>query len=135
MNTGYLVMNIARHLKYQLNQALVPASLTVQQWAVLQQLQHHSPLTAIELTQRLDMDKPTISGIIKRLSDKDFVAKQANPHDQRSQLLFLTTVGEQAAATGQAISDRVLDAATSALSADEQETLNQLLTKINPPKE
>lgn len=68
MNTGYLLMNISKQMKYQLNQALLQQGLTVQQWAVIQQLAQQIPLTAVTLSARLDMDKPTLSGIISACS-------------------------------------------------------------------
>ncbi|WP_057894315.1 MarR family winged helix-turn-helix transcriptional regulator [Lacticaseibacillus brantae] len=135
MNSGYLIMNLAHQLKYQLNQALLQEDLTVQQWALLQQLMLERPLTAVQLANRLDMDKPTVSGIVKRLVEKDFLTKQANPTDQRSQLLNLTTAGQTAAITGQGISNQILDAIIAPLSTEDQQLLNQLLGKLIPTKE
>ncbi|KRM72041.1 hypothetical protein FC34_GL001024 [Lacticaseibacillus brantae DSM 23927] len=128
-------MNLAHQLKYQLNQALLQEDLTVQQWALLQQLMLERPLTAVQLANRLDMDKPTVSGIVKRLVEKDFLTKQANPTDQRSQLLNLTTAGQTAAITGQGISNQILDAIIAPLSTEDQQLLNQLLGKLIPTKE
>ncbi|MHA3065527.1 MarR family winged helix-turn-helix transcriptional regulator [Lacticaseibacillus saniviri] len=135
MNTGYLLMNISKQMKYQLNQALLQQGLTVQQWAVIQQLAQQIPLTAVTLSARLDMDKPTLSGIIKRLLDKQLIEKTSNPDDKRSQLLSLTDAGMTAAAAGKQTSDDLLDHVLGDLSPAEQATLNHLLTKINASKE
>lgn len=135
MNTGYLLMNISKQMKYQLNQALLQQGLTVQQWAVIQQLAQQIPLTAVTLSARLDMDKPTLSGIIKRLLDKQLIEKTSNPDDKRSQLLSLTDAGMTAAAAGKQTSDDLLDHVLGDLSPAEQTTLNHLLTKINASKE
>jgi len=135
MNSGYLIMNLAHQIKYQLNQALLQEDLTVQQWALLQQLMLERPLTAVQLANRLDMDKPTVSGIVKRLVEKDFLTKQANPADQRSQLLNLTSTGQTAAVTGQGISNQIVDAIMAPLSPEDQQRLNQLLGKLTPTKE
>lgn len=69
MNTGYLIINIAKKLKYQLNQVLQEQGITIQQWAVLQQITKQAA-TMTELAWQLDMDKPTVSGIVHRLTTK-----------------------------------------------------------------
>ncbi|MGF2942922.1 MarR family winged helix-turn-helix transcriptional regulator [Enterococcus xiangfangensis] len=76
MNTGYLLMNISKKLKYDLNKALLEKGITVQQWAVIQQVDLKEPVTATELVHILDMDKPTISGIVQRLEKKELLVKR-----------------------------------------------------------
>lgn len=80
LNTGYLLMNISKQLKYSLNQELKKRGLTVQQWAIIQQLSHLDEATSVELTKTLDMDKPTISGIIQRLEKKGLLQKKRKLH-------------------------------------------------------
>lgn len=87
-------MNISKKLKYTLNQALVKKGVTVQQWAVMQQLSIRDKYTATELARILDMDKPIISGILKRLEMKCVLIKNKNPSDQRSSILSLTKTGQ-----------------------------------------
>lgn len=131
MDTGYLLMNISKQLKYNLNQALNTKGITVQQWAVIQQLFLKNEQTAVLLSEALDMDKPTISGIIKRLEKKGFIIKTVNPSDLRSQLISLTDTGHEILSECQTLSKQILANYLTILSTDEQETLNVLLTKIN----
>ena len=131
MDTGYLLMNISKQLKYNLNQVLNKKGITVQQWAVIQQLSLKDERTAVLLSEALDMDKPTISGIIKRLEKKGLVIKTENPSDLRSQLISLTDSGYEILGECQAISEQILANYLTVLSTDEQTTLNVLLTKIN----
>ncbi|MDT2750957.1 MarR family winged helix-turn-helix transcriptional regulator [Enterococcus thailandicus] len=131
MDTGYLLMNISKQLKYNLNQVLNKKGITVQQWAVIQQLSLKDERTAVLLSEALDMDKPTISGIIKRLEKKGLVIKTENPSDLRSQLISLTDSGHEILGECQAISEQILANYLTVLSTDEQTTLNVLLTKIN----
>ncbi|MDN6252672.1 MAG: hypothetical protein L0J27_06505 [Lactiplantibacillus plantarum] len=37
-NIGYLLMQFSKQLRYQLNQRLIANGLTIQQWAVMQQI-------------------------------------------------------------------------------------------------
>ncbi|WP_238333978.1 MarR family winged helix-turn-helix transcriptional regulator [Companilactobacillus halodurans] len=134
MNTGYLLMQVAKDLRYELNQALIKSDLTIQQWAVLEQislLTKTTQNTANLISKNLDMDKPTISGISKRLVVKELIQKVPNPADKRSQLLTLTENGQTALKLGQKISDQVLQKHLETLTATEQQQLQSTLKKIN----
>ncbi|WP_086347592.1 MarR family winged helix-turn-helix transcriptional regulator [Candidatus Enterococcus clewellii] len=131
MDTGYLLMNISKNLKYTLNQALIKKGVTIQQWAVIQQLSIRKGCTAAELAVILDMDKPTISGIVKRLELKKLLVKNDNPLDQRSKFLSLTNLGEVLLNECQDISETIISKYLVVLSSEEQQKLNQLLMKIN----
>lgn len=131
-NTGYLLMNISKKMRYELNQALKTVDLTAPQWAVLQQLERQDcSVSANELTKRLEMDKPTLSAIIKRLEQKQLLYKEKNPADQRISYLHLTKAGRELMKKGQQISDTVLHSFLIKLSADEQTQLNHFLKKID----
>jgi DNA-binding MarR family transcriptional regulator len=97
MNLGYLVQLSAKLMKGNLQKRLEAENFTVAQWAVIKDIQmqqnFQAPLesfTAVTIAQRLDMDKPTISGIINRLVEKGFVKKYPHPNDKRAQLIRLT---------------------------------------------
>lgn len=131
MNTGYLLMNISKKLKYDLNQALLEKGITVQQWAVIQQVDLKEPVTATELVHILDMDKPTISGIVQRLEKKELLVKRDHPTDKRSFLLSLTEIGRSALEDYQQLSDHIVEKHLSILTEQEQASFNHLLSKIN----
>lgn len=127
-NIGYLLMNCARKLKYELNQSLVPIGLTVQQWAILQQLQQHGSSSAIQLSERLGMDKPTVSGIVKRLEAKGFVSKNQDPQDKRLFHLTLTEAGVNRYQIAKKISEYELEKFTKKLTLLEKQQLETILT-------
>ncbi|CAH2258400.1 TPA: MarR family winged helix-turn-helix transcriptional regulator [Enterococcus faecium] len=131
MDTGYLLMDISKKLKYTLNQALIEKGITIQQWAVIQQLSIRNECTAAELSIILDMDKPTVSGIVKRLELKSLLKKKDNPLDQRSTLLSLTESGNILLNECRSISEKIISNYLVELSSAEQLLLNRLLMKIN----
>lgn len=131
MNTGYLLMDTSKKLKYELNQTLLEEGITVQQWAVIQQIDLREAVTASDLAQYLDMDKPTASGIIQRLEKKNLLSRKNNPSDKRSSLLFLTPLGKKRLEKWKRLSDRVVDIRLEVLSEEEKKILNQLLTKLS----
>lgn len=134
-NTGYLIMNSSKKLTYELNTALREKNLTAPQWAVLQQLKRfedtNQSITAIQLTKLLEMDKPTISAIIKRLEQKTLINRRKSHHDNRSYDLYLTKTGKEVYEFAKKISDEVLKGFVQPLSSEEQELLNTLLQKLN----
>lgn len=132
MNTGYLLMNVSKKLRYRLNQQLVQLDLTAQQWAVIQQLHQmaHQAVSAQVLTERLDMDKPTISAIIKRLELKDILYRKKNTVDSRVYDLFLTAKGQTIFESARELSDVTLTEFLARLSETQQQELNQLLQKL-----
>lgn len=75
MDTGYLLMNISKNLKYFLNKKLLSKGVTIQQWAVIQHINSKKGCTAIEIASNLNMDKTTISGILSRLELKGLLRK------------------------------------------------------------
>ncbi|WP_159721541.1 MarR family winged helix-turn-helix transcriptional regulator [Enterococcus sp. CSURQ0835] len=128
-NLGYLLMATARSLKYQLQLALTKEDLTVQQWAVLQQLKIQSS-NVNQLSIALGMDKPTVSGIVKRLVLKDCITKLQDPNDKRLFHLSLTTQGESRYQQAKEISDHVLTQFMQALAPAEEQLLRQVLQKL-----
>lgn len=134
-NTGYLIMNSSKKLTYELNTALRGENLTAPQWAVIQQVKrfedNDQSITAIQLTKLLDMDKPTISAILKRLEQKTLINRRKSIHDNRSFDLYLTEAGKEAYEFAKNTSDKVLKNFILPLSAEEQESLNTLLQKLN----
>lgn len=134
-NLGYLLMSVSKKLKYNLNQALNENAITAQQWSVIQQIHVKTALdqrvTANELGQLLDMDKPTMSGIVKRLEQKQLLYKVQDQSDKRYYYLFLTAAGEDICQTAKEISDHELARFLQTLTSEEQQQLGTLLDKLD----
>lgn len=97
MNIGYLIQLSAKLMKGNLQKRLEEENFTVSQWAVIKDIQLQQQFgatidsfTAVSIAERLDMDKPTISGIINRLVEKGFIEKKPHPKDKRAQIISLT---------------------------------------------
>ena len=67
---------------------LEPLGLTNIQYMVLEVLWHKEGLTAGELGKRLNIDKATLSGILDRMSDSDWINKKRDEGDRRMFRLF-----------------------------------------------
>lgn len=91
-NLSYLLIKASRHLKNSLDKKLNEYDITASQFSVLNQIAYKNGLiTSAEVANSLSSDRPTISGIINRLEEKNLVEKIANPEDKRSSYLKLNT--------------------------------------------
>ena len=65
-------------------------SLTEQQWRVIRALNEYGALESKQLAECCCILSPSLTGIIKRLEQKNFIQRQKSSEDQRRVLLSLT---------------------------------------------
>lgn len=137
MNIGYTINYCSKLLRNKLNTALEKEDLTIAQFAVIKDIEMNSShdenktsVIAVDIAERLDMDKPTVSGIVNRLVEKNYVEKLANPEDKRSFILKLTNKSSSKIARLEEINQIVLSEAISGLTEEEQEAFKKTLSKI-----
>lgn len=70
--------------------------LTVPQYSALRAL-HRNPdgFSMSALANACQQVKATMTGIVDRLSERNLVRRQPDPQDRRSQLVYLTSAGDQ----------------------------------------
>ena len=77
MNIVYDVNLCSKLFKNKLNKELEDYNITAVQLSVLMAIDSHSAdpefNTAVNLARKLDMDKPTMSAIVNRLIEKDYI--------------------------------------------------------------
>lgn len=130
-NLGYLMMNVVKKLRYHLNTALSEEGITVSQWAVIAHLElFKTDLTAARISDMVGMDRPTISGIVKRLKAKNLIILQPSVQDRRANILKLTPSGEELFNRCQQIADKQMAEFVAPLDQQEQATLVNLLVKL-----
>ena len=137
-NIGYLLMKVSKDLRYELTKELTLYGLTTSQWAVIKRLhieeESESELTmrtAVEIALKLDLDKPTVSGIVNRLYEKELLRKEPHPHDKRATVLFLTAKTKELIPKLEFISNRVIDESLINFSAEEKTMFFRLLSKMD----
>ncbi|MBC6315932.1 MarR family winged helix-turn-helix transcriptional regulator [Listeria grandensis] len=128
---GYLLMNSAKKLRHDLNQALEKHDVTSAQWAILKHLQllENHQVTSALLSERLGFDKPTTSGIISRLEKKGFLVKHASTQDKRSFSLKLTPQAYKIIPQLESSSQEVTSSFLSTYTPEEQRLFVDLLKK------
>lgn len=137
MNIAYMINYCSKLLKNRLNRELEVEDITVAQFATIKDIEMNSIIdgkelgvTAVEIAERLDMDKPTISGIVNRLIDKKYIEKLPNPKDGRSFILKLTKESKDKLPILEKISDLVVAEAIEGLKDEEIEVFKNITSKI-----
>jgi len=83
-----------------------------------------------DLAQALSVQPATVSKMIQRMERSGFVARRADPKDQRVSRVFLTEAGRQVKQQVDARFDQLEREAIEGLSAQDVNALHQLLTRI-----
>ncbi|MFD1484260.1 MarR family winged helix-turn-helix transcriptional regulator [Lacticaseibacillus baoqingensis] len=128
---GFLLMDLTKRLKTALNHALGPDALTISQWTVVAAIHRQTaPVTSAAVAASVGMDKPTVSGIVQRLADKQLVVLTPVPADHRARQLTLTPAGQHAYAACAGVAEDTVAAFLAPLDAAAQQQLADLLTTL-----
>lgn len=134
MNIGYDVNLCSKLFKNKLNKELEDFNITAVQLSVLMTIDKHSNNpefnTAVNLAKKLDMDKPTMSAIVNRLIEKEYIEKQAHPADGRMWILSLTNKYKNNYSDFKNRINKVQFLASNNLSINELEFFKSSLSKI-----
>ena len=85
-------LQFTRSFKKKLNEKLSVAELFHSQWLVLYSINKEQSVTLVEISDYLDVEKPTISRTVKRLEEQDLVDTIPS-EDKRERRLQLTEKG------------------------------------------
>ncbi|ERI95000.1 transcriptional regulator, MarR family [Clostridiales bacterium oral taxon 876 str. F0540] len=135
-NIGYLINKASRSLRWQLNKSLEKYNITSTQWSVLKDLNilseknRNQEATPAAIANRLNMDRPTMSGVMNRLVKNGWIKTETNPGDKRSQIINLTDKSKDVLFELEALSDEILIQALKEFETEEKEILKGLLIRI-----
>lgn len=97
---------------------------------ILFQLSQAGSLSMKELSERIHRDKSTTTALVNKLVGAGFVVREKDSTDSRITHISLTETGRNYNDTLNAISDTLNRRCCQGLSADEQKTLFELLSRI-----
>ena len=100
------------------------------QYRALKQLTQSPCLSATELARRLEHDAGALTRLLDKLQERGFIRRQSCATDRRSVQISLTDAGRALARPLRSISDQLTNLALSDLSAQEKETLVNLLRRV-----
>ena len=119
-------LQLTRTFKKKLNEKLSVAGLFYSQWLVLYSIKQLQPVTLVEITKWLDVEKPTISRTVKRLKEQGMI-KEVPSQDKRERRIHLTEKGEGKFGLGQRI---VLQFETELLAGISEKDIDTMLRTI-----
>ncbi|HTJ24690.1 MAG TPA: MarR family transcriptional regulator [Candidatus Limnocylindria bacterium] len=130
LGTGLLLRRAHRALARALTPRFAAYGVSVGAFNVLVALWQHDGLTQIELGQRVDVDKATLTPIFDGLQRAGLIERRRNPDDRRRNNVFLTARGRAVRAPLLRIASGVVAGAVRGLSDDELAVLRRGLATI-----
>ncbi|KYG07352.1 hypothetical protein BE21_29785 [Sorangium cellulosum] len=127
---GFLLNRAASAMRLALEDRLRPYDLTAPQWAVLERLAEDEGQTMSSLGLSLGFDRPTTTGVVKRLEMKGLVERMADASDGRVVRLALSERGRAQVSELPPLAAEVNRKAAHGLSRDERAALERLLLRV-----
>lgn len=120
----------ARHLTRCYDDALAPAGLGVNQYAILAMLERQGPQHLQALVERLVMDRSTLGHLLKPLAARAWVEIKVASTDRRHRLIALTTEGKAVNARARPLWAGMEQRFAQAFGAEAAVTLRQTLKHV-----
>jgi DNA-binding MarR family transcriptional regulator len=110
-----------------LREEIEPYDLTPPQFALLAFLWQQDGLTQVELSEKGQIDRSTIGGLIDRLERNGLLERRQHPQDRRAYKIYLTEQGKSMESNLSSCAERSLKRFTSGLNDDEIKELRRML--------
>ena len=124
---GFLLAKAYQRAWAIMREEIEPYDLTPPQFALLSFLWRQDGLTQVELSEKGQIDRSTIGGLIDRLERGGLLERRQHPQDRRAHLVFLTEQGKKLESTLTACTDRSLQRITAGLNEDDVKELRRML--------
>lgn len=87
---GFLVADIARLLRRNIDRRLQSLELTQAQWRAIVHLSRSEGMTQVALAESLEIQPITLTRLVDRMESAGWVERRTHPLDRRAVQLFLT---------------------------------------------
>jgi DNA-binding MarR family transcriptional regulator len=125
---GYAVKSMMRMLKKRFRQEEI--DLTLEQYFLLNILDHEEGLILQDLADIVDRDKSVVLRHINGLEENYFVARTADPQDRRRKLLLVTKRGINVLKRARALDEQINDEVTRNIGDEGLQKFQETLTNI-----
>jgi MarR family transcriptional regulator, transcriptional regulator for hemolysin len=127
---GFWLISGSQAYQRAVNDELAPQGITYRQCQVLCLLSLSGPTSQAELAQKLEVEPPTLVGILDRMERDGWIRREACPEDRRRKLIHATKNAEPIWNKITAAARRVRARATKGLSASQIGQLRELLEVV-----
>ena len=128
--TGFTLAKVCRAHRGKVGELLAEVGLHVGQEMVLIELWREDGLRGGELAERLGVEPPTVTKMLRRLERCGLVSRRQDSEDARSFRVYLTDEGRALEEPVVLCWERVEEKALAGMSAGERRSLHRLLTKV-----
>lgn len=93
---GFMIERTSKKIRQSFKRVLqnMDAGITIDQWAILYELEKEDGLSQYEIASRTYKDAPTVTRIIDKLCHKDLTERLMDAEDRRRFSIHLTTAGK-----------------------------------------
>ncbi|MFB4323329.1 MarR family transcriptional regulator [Priestia sp. BR_2] len=124
---GQYIAAIYRHMQILISAELAPYRIGSGQYIFLMAIAFQQPITQKALSKKLLIDKTTTAKAITKLEAEGYVRREADPADNRYQLLYLTESGREVVPKVQEALDRVKNKTRKGITDEEYDLFVDLL--------
>ena len=128
--TSYALAKVCRAHRANVGDLLAEIGLHVGQEMVLIELWEKDGLRGGELAERLGVEPPTVTKMLRRLERCGLVIRRQDPEDARSFRVYLTDEGRSLEGPVNRCWERAEEKVLAGMSAGERRTFYRLLTKV-----
>ncbi len=125
------IMRVYNKMQHHSMEHLEGYDLTPAQFEVISRLSVNPGITQQRLAQSLLVTKGNVCGLIDRLEEHRLVERRCDPEDRRSNLLFLTEIGERLASRVIPAQEIFVQEHLACLSEEEQRDLLRILRHLD----
>ena len=129
-HTSFALANVCRAHRAYVGKLLSEHGLHVGQEMVLLELWQDDGLRCSELTERLGVEPPTITKMLRRLEACGLVDRRADPEDARSLRVYLTGEGRALEEPVSRCWERAEQTLLAGMSARDPQTFRKLLDRV-----
>jgi DNA-binding MarR family transcriptional regulator len=129
-STGYALAKVCRAHRGNVGELLSEVGLHVGQEMVLIELWESDGLRGGELAERLGVEPPTLTKMIRRLESCGLVERRQDPQDARSFRAYLTEEGRSLESPVARCWERVEERTFAGMSVGERRNFHRLLAKV-----
>jgi len=132
---GFLVHDVGRLLRREIDQRAQALGLTSAQWRLLSavartELLNQEPLNQVSLAEQLEIEPITVSRLVDRMEAAKLIERRPDPADRRAYRLFVTDSARPLLAEFRAVAYECVNAALAGVGEDEIEMVVDVLTRV-----
>ena len=127
---GFLLTDAAHLLRKLIDRRLQPLGLSRAQWSVLAILSNREGLSQSQISDELEIEKPTTGRLIDQVERSGWIERRPIPGDRRLWGIHLTDRARQLIAEVESIVLNTRAEMLRGLSAEQQQTLSEMLQAV-----